>query len=112
MEVCKRVDSALEETQGYVIYQVSAVLAAFLRRVRVDAWVVAVCGAFAYLATQKLAARWMLAELVSQIVVLVAVGAVVREFRTAIAPLAVEIRGIALAVLIVFFEAAKAAAGG
>jgi hypothetical protein len=112
MEVCKRVDPALAEPQGYAIYRVSAVLATFLRRMRVDSWIVAVSGAFAHLVTQKLLARWTLAALASQIVVLVAVSAVVGEFRAAIAPLSVESRGIALAVLLVFFEAAKCAAGG
>ena len=112
MEVCKRVDPALAEPQGYAIYRVSAVLAAFLRRMRSDSWIVAVSGAFAHLATRKLLARWTLAALASQIVVLVTVSTVVGEFRTAIAPLSVESRGIALAVLLVFFEAAKCAAGG
>jgi hypothetical protein len=112
MEVCKSVDPALEEPQGYAIYRASAVLAAYLGRMRVEAGIIVVAGLFAHLATQKLLARWTLAGLASQLLLLVVVGAMVSEFRAAIAPLPVESKGIALGVLLVMFEAVKFASGG
>jgi hypothetical protein len=112
IEVCKSVDPALEEPQGYAIYRVAAVLAAYLRRLRVEAGMVAVVGLFTQMVTQKLMTRWTLARLASQILILVVVSVMVSEFRTAIAPLPVENKGIALAVLLVLFEAAKFASTG
>lgn len=107
IEVCKSVDPALDETQAYAIYRVTAVLAAYLRRLRVDLWIVAVSSSFALVAAKKLHARWSLAGLAAQILVLLVVGAVVAEFKAAIAPLPVANKGVALAVLLVFFEAVK-----
>lgn len=105
IEVCKSVDPSLEEPQGYAIYRVSAVLAAYLRVMRVDAGIVAIAGLFALLATKRLGTRWALAGLAAQIFILVVVSAIVGEFKLAIAPLPVASKGIALAVLLVFFEA-------
>lgn len=77
---------------------------------RVEAGIVAIAGLFALLATRRLGTRWALAGLATQIFVLVVVGAIVGEFRLAIAPLPVASKGIALAVLLVFFEAVSVAA--
>lgn len=107
IEVCKSVDPALDETQAYAIYRVTAVLAAYLRRLRVDTWIVAVSSTFALVAAKKLHARWSLAGLAAQILVLLVVGAVVAEFKAAIVPLNVPNKGVALAALLVAFEAVK-----
>ena len=107
IEVCKSVDPALDETQAYAIYRVTAVLAAYLRRMRVDSWIVAVSSTFALVAAKKLHARWSLAGLAAQILVLLVVGAVVAEFKAAIALLPVANKGVALAALLVSFEAVK-----
>jgi len=111
MEVCKGVDPALDEPQGYAIYRVTAVLVAYLRRVRVEAGVMVLCALFALLATKRLGKAWSLASLATQIFILVVVNVVVAEFRLGIAPLPVSSKGIALAVLLVFFEAVKLASG-
>jgi len=112
IEVCKGLNPALDEPQGYAIYRVTAVLAAYLRRIRVEAGIVAVVALFALLATRKLGTRWALSGLAAQIFILVAVSAIVGEFKLAIAPLPVASKGIALAVLLVFFEAATVASAG
>ena len=107
IEVCKGVDPALNEPQGYAIYRVTAVLAAYLRSLRVDWGVVTVTGLFGLLAARRLEKRWALASLAVQILILVVVSAVVAEFKAAVAPLPVASKGISLAALLVFFEAAK-----
>lgn len=107
IEVCKSVDPALDETQAYAIYRVTAVLAAYLRRLRVDTWIVAVSSTFALVAAKKLHARWSLAGLAAQILLLLVVGAVVAEFKAAILPLTVSNKGVALGALLVAFEAVK-----
>ena len=107
LEVGKSVDPALGETQGYAIYRVTGVLAVYLRGMRVDWGVAVVAGLFALLGTNKLEKRWALAGLSAQIVLLVVVNTVVGEFRTAIAPLPVASKGIALASLLVSFEGLK-----
>jgi hypothetical protein len=109
IEVCKSVDPALDETQAYAIYRVTAVLAAYLRRLRVESGIVAVCGLFALLVTRRLQTRWSLAGLAAQILVLVVVSAIVAEFKASIAPLPAANKGMALAALLVSFEAAKLA---
>jgi len=111
IEVCKSVDPALAETQGYAIYRVTAVLGAYLRRVRVDSGIVAVAGLLALLAARKLETRWTLARLATQILVLLVVNAVVSEFKAVVKPLPAASKGIALAVLLVFFEAARGCFG-
>jgi len=107
LEVCKGVDPALDDTQAYAIYRVTAVLAAYLRRLRVEPVVVAVCGALALLVTRKVLTRWALAGLAAQMLVLLFVSAIVAEFRVVIAPLPAANKGVALAALLVSFEAAK-----
>jgi hypothetical protein len=111
MEVCKSVDPTLDETQSYAIYRVAAVAAAYMRRLRVEASVVAVSGAFALFVTRRLEKTWALAGLAAQILLLLLVNAIVAEFRAAIAPLPAASQGLALTVLIVLFEAGKFAAG-
>ncbi len=107
IEVCKSIDPALDETQGYAIYRITAVLAAYLRRLRVDSWIVAVSSTFALVAAKKLHTRWSLAGLAAQILVLLVVSAIVAEFKVSIAPLPAANKGIALAALLVSFEAVK-----
>ena len=107
IEVCKSVDPALDETQAYAIYRVTAVLAAYLRRLRVDSWIVAVSSTFALIAAKKLHTRWSLAGLAAQILVLLVVNAIVAEFKVSIAPLPTANKGIALAALLISFEAVK-----
>ena len=107
IEVCKNVDPALDETQAYAIYRITAVLAAYLRRMRVEAGIVIICATFALLATRRLAARWSLAGLATQILLLLAVSAIVAEFKSCIAPLPAANKGMALAALLVCFEAVK-----
>ena len=107
MEVCKSVDPALDETQAYAIYRVTAVLTAYLRRMRVESWLVTVCATFALLATRRIGARWSLAGLATQILLLLVVNAVVSEFKVSIAPLPVANKGMALAALLLFFQSVK-----
>lgn len=109
IEVCKGVDPELDQPQGYAIYRVTAVVAAYLRRMRVEWGIVAVAGLFGLLGTRRFEKRWALASLAAQICILVVVSAVVAEFKAAVAPLPVASKGIALAVLLVFFEAVKVA---
>jgi hypothetical protein len=112
LEVCKGVDPALQDTQAYAIYRVTAVVAAHLRRLRVEPGVVAVCGALALLITRKLVTRWALAGLAAQILLLLLVSGIVSEFKMVIAPLPAANKGVALAALLVSFEAAKFASDG
>jgi hypothetical protein len=107
IEVCKSVDPALDETQAYAIYRVTAVLTAYLRRMRVESWLVTVCATFALLATRRIGARWSLAGLATQILLLLVVNAVVSEFKVSIAPLPVANKGMALAALLLFFQSVK-----
>jgi hypothetical protein len=107
MEVCKRVDPTLNETQSYAIYRVAAVVAAYTRRLHVEPVVVAICGGFALFVTRRLEKTWALAGLSAQILLLVVVNAIVAEFRQAIVPLPATSQGLSLAVLIVLFEATK-----
>lgn len=107
IEVCKSVDPALDETQAYAIYRVTVVLAAYMRRLRVDTWIVAVSSTFLLVAVKKLHARWSLAGLAVQILLLLFVGAVVAEFKAAIVPLNVANKGVAVGMLLIAFEAVK-----
>ena len=107
IEVWKSVDPALAEMQGYVIYLVTVVLGAYMRHVRVESGIVAVAGLFALLAARKLETRWTLVGLAAQILVLLVVSAIVAEFKVSIAPLPAANKGIALAALLVSFEAVK-----
>jgi hypothetical protein len=107
MEVCKSVDQTLNETQSYAIYRVAAVVSAYLRRLHVEPVVIAVCGGFALFVTRRVERTWALAGLAAQILLLLMVNAIVAEFRQAIVPLPATSEGLALAVLIVVFEATK-----
>jgi hypothetical protein len=107
MEVCKRVHPTLEETQSYAIYRVAAVVAAYMRRLRVEPGVVAVSGAFALFLTRRLEKTWALAGLAAQILLLLLVNAIVAEFRGAIAPLPAVSQGLSLMVVLMVFETAK-----
>ncbi len=109
LEVCKGVDPDLADTQAYAVYRVTAVAGAYLRRLRVEAGVVAVCCALALLVTRRLATRWTLGGLAAQTLTLLLVGAVVSWFRAAIAALPAAHKGVALAALILSFEAARVA---
>jgi hypothetical protein len=73
IEVCKSVDPALDETQSYAIYHVTAVAVACLRLLRVESGIVAVSGAFALFMTRRLQTRWALAGLAAQIMLLLLV---------------------------------------
>ena len=110
IEVCKSVDPALDETQGYAIYRVTAVLAGYLRQMHVESAIVVVCAVLALLVVQRLGARWALGGLVRQILVLLMVGAIVADFKAYIYPLSVSSKGMALAALLLFFEGVKFAA--
>lgn len=107
MEVCKNVDPTLNETQSYAIYRVAAVAAAYMRRLHVDPGIIALSGGFALFITRRLEKNWALAGLATQILLLLLINAIVAEFRGAIAPLPATSQGLALAVLIVLFEAVK-----
>ncbi len=112
LEVWKGVDPALQDTQAYVIYRVTAVVAGHLRRLRVEPGVVAVRGALALLITRKLLTRWALAGLAAQILLLMLVSGIVSEFKMVIAPQSAANKGVTLAALLVSFEAAKFASDG
>lgn len=107
MEVCKNVDPTLNETQSYAIYRVAAVAAAYMRRLHVDPGIIVLSGGFALFITRRLEKNWALAGLATQILLLLLINAIVAEFRGAIAPLPATSQGLALAVLIVLFEAVK-----
>jgi hypothetical protein len=107
LEVSKGVDPALADTQGYAIYRVAAVAAAYLRRLSVEPGVAVAFFALALVATRKIPKRWALAGLAAQLLLLMLVSELVSEFKAAIAPLPAESKGVALAALVVSFEAAK-----
>jgi hypothetical protein len=107
LEVSKGVDPALADTQGYAIYRVAAVAAAYLRRLSVEPGVAIAFFALALAATRKIPKSWALTGLAAQLLLLLLVSALVSEFKAAIAPLPAESQGVALAALVVSFEAAK-----
>jgi hypothetical protein len=107
LEVSKGVDPALADTQGYAIYRVSAVAAAYVKQLRVEPGVAVVCFALALLLTRRMPPRWALVGLAAQLLLLLLVSALVSEFKAGIAPLPVASKGVALAALVVSFEAAK-----
>lgn len=107
LEVSKGVDPALADTQGYAIYRVTAVVAAYLRRLSVEPGVAVVCFALALLATRRMPTRWALSGLAAQLLLLLLVNAIVSEFKVGIAPLPAASKGVALAALLMSFESAK-----